>query len=138
MNKKQTTDLNELLSLSHDLTHVYYAMIDHQVAIFGDEKKYADWHEGMSAGSAICAGVINPIDKEKNGKQVSVEFRLGMIAGLAIGTNNIHGVSQLLYSQTEKMPAETRRKIYAKSIVRFMKLIHTRTIRFIESHRNQL
>lgn len=138
MNKKELTDLNELLSLSHDLSYIYYAMIDHQVVLFSDEKKYAEWHEGMSAGSAICAGVKNPIDDEKNGKPVSVEFRLGMIAGLAIGTNNIHGVEQLLYGRVEQMPKPTYRKILAKSIIRFVKLLHERIIRFIESHRNQI
>lgn len=131
MNKKQTTDLNELLSLSHDLTHVYYAMIDHQVAIFGDEKKYADWHEGMSAGSAICAGVINPIDKEKNGKQVSVEFRLGMIAGLANSTVTINGLNQIEIPGVKG----SRLAMKSKSILEYVKILSNRISEFIFCHK---
>ena len=66
-----------------------------------------------------------------NGKKVSVEFRMGMIAGLANSTITINGLNQRKYPGMKGSPLAMK----AKSILGYARILSNRIAEFIFCHK---
>lgn len=98
-----------------------------------NDSAYTDFMRGYDSGSFVSTGIKNPMC-ESNGKIVSVEFRMGMIAGLANSTVTINGLNQREYTMKKKS-AEAMK---AKSILEYVKILSKRISEFLFCHKNYI
>lgn len=96
-----------------------------------NQADYDEFMRGYDTGSFISVGIKNPMEKY-NGKKVSVEFRMGMIAGLANSTVTINGLNQRQYAGMKGSPLAMK----SKSILEYAKILANRIHGFILCHRN--
>lgn len=95
-----------------------------------NQADYDEFMRGYDTGSFISTGIKNPMDKY-NGKKVSVEFRMGMIAGLANSTITINGLNERKYPGVTRSPLGMK----SKSILEYVKILSNRISEFIFCHK---
>lgn len=95
-----------------------------------NQADYDEFMRGYDTGSFISTGIKNPM-LNYNGKKVSVEFRMGMIAGLANSTVTINGLNQIEIPGVKG----SRLAMKSKSILEYVKILSNRISEFIFCHK---